>query len=195
MSSVLIVASDICFQPLKESREFNAEELFAYYKQKPQCELKKFLPIIESSPVYPVILDANGKVLSLPPIINGELSKVSVETRNLFIECTANDLTKAKIVINTMCCMFSQYSRTPFTVEAVDVQYEVGRCYGRIFHLTSFRAIPLYPARARTSTRSLSRRRSTVSTAALASTSTPTKWQHSCIECNYGPPRLQTRRR
>ena len=33
--------------------------------------LRKFLPIIESSLVYPVITDAQGTVLSLPPIING----------------------------------------------------------------------------------------------------------------------------
>ena len=41
-------------------------------------------------------------VLSLPPIINGAHSAISLKTRNVFIECTATDLTKAKIVLNTM---------------------------------------------------------------------------------------------
>lgn len=41
-------------------------------------------------------------VLSLPPIINGAHSAITLETKNVFIECTATDLTKAKIVLNTM---------------------------------------------------------------------------------------------
>jgi phenylalanyl-tRNA synthetase beta subunit len=41
-------------------------------------------------------------VLSLPPIINGAHSAITLATRNVFIECTATDLTKAKIVLNTM---------------------------------------------------------------------------------------------
>lgn len=38
---------------------------------------------------------------SLPPIINGAHSAISLETRDVFIECTATDLTKAKVVLNT----------------------------------------------------------------------------------------------
>ena len=34
--------------------------------------LKHFLHIIEDKPVYPVIYDANGVVLSMPPIINSK---------------------------------------------------------------------------------------------------------------------------
>lgn len=41
-------------------------------------------------------------VLSLPPIINGAHSAITLKTKNVFIECTATDLTKAKIVLNTM---------------------------------------------------------------------------------------------
>ena len=39
-------------------------------------KLRKFVPIIQQSVVYPVILDANRTVLSLPPIINGAHSAV-----------------------------------------------------------------------------------------------------------------------
>ena len=38
--------------------------------------LKRFVPIIQSSHVYPVVLDANRTVLSLPPIINSAHSAV-----------------------------------------------------------------------------------------------------------------------
>ena len=40
-------------------------------------KLRKFVPIIQRSLVYPVILDAKRTVLSLPPIINGAHSAVS----------------------------------------------------------------------------------------------------------------------
>lgn len=39
-------------------------------------KLRKFVPIIQQSVVYPVIMDANRIVLSLPPIINGAHSAV-----------------------------------------------------------------------------------------------------------------------
>ena len=58
-------------------------------------KLREYLPIIRNSPNYPVILDSNGVVLSLPPIINGDHSKLTLNTKNVFIECTATDLTRA----------------------------------------------------------------------------------------------------
>lgn len=85
--------------------------------------MKQYLPIIKDSPVYPVMLDSNGVVLSLPPIINGEHSKITLNTKNVFIECTATDLAKAKIVLDTVVCMFSQYCKEKYTIEACEVLY------------------------------------------------------------------------
>merc|ERR1740122_724345 len=86
-------------------------------------QLKKYLPIIRDSPVYPVIHDSNRVVLSLPPIINGEHSKIRLETRDVFIECTATDHTKANIVLNTVVAMFAEYCDKPFAAEPVEVIY------------------------------------------------------------------------
>lgn len=74
--------------------------------------------------MYPVIFDANRTVLSLPPLINGEHSKIGLHTRNVFIECTATDLTKAQLVLNTVVAMFSEYAEDPFSVEPVQVRNE-----------------------------------------------------------------------
>lgn len=57
----------------------------------------------------------------MPPIINGDHSKITLNTKNVFIETTATDLTKAKIVLDTIVCMFSTYCAEPFTVEYCDV--------------------------------------------------------------------------
>jgi phenylalanyl-tRNA synthetase beta chain len=47
-------------------------------------------------------------------------------TKNIFIECTATDLTKAKIVLNTVVSMFSVYCKKAFSVEPVEVVYPDG---------------------------------------------------------------------
>ncbi len=87
-------------------------------------KLKNYLHITESAPKHPVIYDSKRTVLSLPPIINGEHSKIRESTTNVFIECTGLDLTKLNVVINTMCAMFGQYTKTPFQIEPVKVIYE-----------------------------------------------------------------------
>jgi phenylalanyl-tRNA synthetase beta chain len=105
----------------------NGAELMEFYQS--DRKLSKFLHIIKDKPQYPVIYDATGKVLSLPPIINGDHSKIKLTTKNIFIECTATDLTKAKIVLNTVVTMFSTYCKKPFTVEPVEVLYPDGNKY------------------------------------------------------------------
>lgn len=106
---------DISFRPLNQEKEYTGEQIMDLYAVSRraskscfhvyQCffvffqnhaQLKQYLPIIKDSPVYPIIYDSNGVVLSLPPIINGDRSKITLNTKNIFIECTATDLTKVK---------------------------------------------------------------------------------------------------
>lgn len=51
----------------------------------------------------------------MPPIINSEHSKITLNTRNVFIDITATDETKLKIVADIMTTMFSEYCEDPFT--------------------------------------------------------------------------------
>jgi phenylalanyl-tRNA synthetase beta chain len=117
---------DINFVPLTETeRSFNAKELMDHYNTDPTCKhLKPYVPIIYDEPAYPVIYDSKGTVLSLPPIINGRHSRIQLHTKNVFIECTATDKTKANIVLDTVVAMFSEHCSQPFTVEPVDINYE-----------------------------------------------------------------------
>ncbi|CEL98513.1 unnamed protein product [Vitrella brassicaformis CCMP3155] len=114
--------SEIQFVPLNQTESVDGNQLMAMYESHQQ--LKAYLPIIRDSPVYPIIYDSDGVVLSLPPIINGDHSKITLNTRNIFIECTATDLTKAQIVINTLVAMFSPYCAKPYKIEPVLVEYE-----------------------------------------------------------------------
>jgi len=117
---------DIVFQPLTMDKKMNADEFFKHVTDT-NNHLKKYLHIIKDFPKYPVIYDKNRVVLSLPPIINGEHSKISLTTKNVLIEVTALDYTKANIVLNTMVTMFSQYCSTKFSVESVEVEGTDGK--------------------------------------------------------------------
>ncbi|MDA4126653.1 MAG: phenylalanine--tRNA ligase subunit beta [Thaumarchaeota archaeon] len=54
-------------------------------------EGKAYGPVFAGRKLYPIIADAKGEVLSFPPIINGEATKVTSRTRNLFIDVTSTD--------------------------------------------------------------------------------------------------------
>ena len=112
--------SQIKFVPLNQTVEMNGHELMEFYEA--DKRLSKFLPIIKDSPVFPVIYDANRQVLSLPPIINSDHSKIKLTTKNVFIECTATDYTKAKTVLNDICIMFSQYCKIKFSYRLFNLE-------------------------------------------------------------------------
>ncbi|KAK2690304.1 hypothetical protein QWA68_011162 [Fusarium oxysporum] len=110
---------DIKFIPLNQTKEMDCAELMNFYEN--DKHLGRFLHIIRDSPVYPAIYDSNRVVCSLPPIINGDHSKITLDTTNVFIEITATDLTKLDIVTDIMVTMFSMYCSEPFTVEPVQI--------------------------------------------------------------------------
>ncbi|UYV72503.1 FARSB [Cordylochernes scorpioides] len=111
--------SDITFKPLNQSKEFTATELMKLYSG--ESHLKPYLAIIQDKPVYPIMADANGTVLSFPPIVNGDHSKISLDTKNMLIEITGTDIYKVSVVLDTMVTMFSSYCKKPYTVEQVEV--------------------------------------------------------------------------
>ncbi|CAH8289404.1 unnamed protein product [Heterobilharzia americana] len=74
-------------------------------------------------------MDSSNVVLSMPPIINGEHSRITTKTRNIFIEATGTDLHKAIVVLDTLVTMFSEYCEKPFTAESVEIiQHDGSRC-------------------------------------------------------------------
>ncbi|KTW32756.1 phenylalanine-tRNA ligase, beta subunit [Pneumocystis jirovecii RU7] len=116
----------INFIPLNQKKSFNMVELFEFYKN--DKHIGKFLHLIENSPIYPVIYDSNRVVCSLPPIINSEHSKITLNTKNVLIEVTGTDQTKLEIVTNIMVAMFSCYSKDPFTIEPVHIKSPHNQC-------------------------------------------------------------------
>eukprot|EP00915_Cephaloidophora_sp_WS-2016_P009525 GHVH01013613.1.p1 GENE.GHVH01013613.1~~GHVH01013613.1.p1 ORF type:complete len:649 (-),score=103.81 GHVH01013613.1:2023-3969(-) len=113
---------NIKFVPLNREDPVDGSELMLLYSD--HAQLKSYLPLIRNSPKYPVLVDSNDVVLSLPPIINGNHSKMSAETKNVLIDVTALDATKARIVLHVLVASLSMYTKKPYTVEQVSVKYD-----------------------------------------------------------------------
>ncbi|KAL7423660.1 phenylalanine--tRNA ligase subunit beta [Cryptotrichosporon argae] len=108
----------IKFAPLNKDAEYTAEELMTVYEQ--DRHLNKYLHLIRDAPGYPIIYDKHDRVLSMPPIINSQHSRIIAgKTQNIFIDTTAIDQTKLDIVIMMVATMFAEYCAVPFEIEPV----------------------------------------------------------------------------
>lgn len=115
----------IKFRPLNRQEELDGVQLINTLNNDPK--LKHYTHLLKDEPLFPVLCDSNNVVMALPPLINSEHSKLTINTRNVFIDITAKDLTKAKIVLNTLVSMFSLYCDEPFTIEEVQVVTSSGK--------------------------------------------------------------------
>jgi phenylalanyl-tRNA synthetase beta chain len=80
------VSGDYSFRPLDESSEFSVDEILK------DLEIgKQYGHILSTFDKYPLVVDSVGTVLSLPPIVNGQATKVNDRCCNLFVEVTATD--------------------------------------------------------------------------------------------------------
>ena len=109
----------IHFIPLNREEEVNGDGLMSILKEDPK--LGKYLYLLEGKEKYPVMMDSNGVIMSVPPIINSQHTKMTLNTHNVLLDVTGLDYTKCEIVLNTLIAMFSIYCKNPFTVEEVKV--------------------------------------------------------------------------
>lgn len=78
--------NEISFVPLDMSEEMSLDEILRKHSKG-----REYSFILEKKERYPVILDKNKNVISFPPIINAELTRVTHETREIFIDVTGLD--------------------------------------------------------------------------------------------------------
>ena len=110
---------EINFVPLNRTEAVDGDGLMKLLKEDPK--LGKYLYLLDGFDEYPVMMDSNNVIMSLPPIINSQHTKMTLDTHNVFIDITGLDYTKCEIVLNTLVAMFSVYCKEPFTVEEVKV--------------------------------------------------------------------------
>jgi phenylalanyl-tRNA synthetase beta chain len=75
--------------------------------------------LLEKFDKYPLLCDANGKVLSMPPILNSEETRVTQKTRNLFIDVTGPDKNAIDKTIAVIACGLADLGAKVETVQVV----------------------------------------------------------------------------
>lgn len=91
---------DFSFVPLDFEESMTMQEILERHPKG-----VKYAHLMEGFDKYPLILDAKDQVLSFPPIINGQLTRVSHGTRDLFIDVTGLDrkvYTALNIVVTSL---------------------------------------------------------------------------------------------
>ena len=78
---------EISFVPLAKTEKWDLDEILKKHEKGVD-----YAHLLKGKKKYPIITDANGDVLSFPPIINGTLTTVTTETKDLFIDVTGTDL-------------------------------------------------------------------------------------------------------
>ena len=80
------------FIPLDFSEEMNIKEVLSVHPKG-----REYGYIVEGKG-YPVILDVNNEVLSFPPVINGDLTRLTKDSKDVFIDVTGTDKTVESVL-------------------------------------------------------------------------------------------------
>jgi len=91
------------FVPLDYTRELTMEQILAEHPKG-----KAYAHLVNDFPKFPLILDAEGKVLSFPPIINGELTRVTTETKDLLLDTTGTDQRAVMRAVYIICTALAE---------------------------------------------------------------------------------------
>jgi phenylalanyl-tRNA synthetase beta chain len=104
--------ASVSFVPLDMTEELNLREILAKHPKG-----RDYAWCLEGKKKYPIFIDKNNNVLSFPPIINGELTRLTENTRNLFIEMTGTDQQAVDAALNIVSASLADRGGRLQTVE------------------------------------------------------------------------------
>ena len=83
------------FVPLDGDKEYHIDDILTDFDVG-----KKYGHIVKKFDVIPILLDSKDNVISLPPVINGNTTKVDLSTSNLFVEVTSVNSKSARDILS-----------------------------------------------------------------------------------------------
>ncbi|AUB58976.1 MULTISPECIES: phenylalanine--tRNA ligase subunit beta [Methanobacterium] len=105
---------EVSFVPLESDEEMTLREILTQHKKG-----QAYAHLIDQYDRYPLIMDSEDKILSMPPIINGELTKLTSDTRNLFVDVTGTDQQAVERTLNIIATSFAESGATIQTMENI----------------------------------------------------------------------------
>ncbi len=100
------------FVPLDKTEEMSLREILEKHEKG-----IAYKQLVDWATKYPLLMDKEGKVLSMPPIINGELTRVSTSTRNLYLDVTGTDYKAVERSLNVLATALADMGGTIETVK------------------------------------------------------------------------------
>ncbi|MEK6873282.1 MAG: phenylalanine--tRNA ligase subunit beta [Nanoarchaeota archaeon] len=95
---------DVKFIPLEETREMNGLQILQR-----NSTGREYAYLLEGMDKYPFFIDANNEIMSMPPIINSDKTgKISIDTKEIFIECSGFDINTLNKILNILCFAFAE---------------------------------------------------------------------------------------
>ena len=87
---------DIKFIPLGSDKEMTGLQILQRHSTG-----REYAYLLEDYDKYPIFMDANKKILSMPPIINShETGKITENTKEVFVECSGSNFETLKKTLN-----------------------------------------------------------------------------------------------
>ncbi len=108
---------DRSFVPLDFDRDMTLDEILTDHPKG-----RDYAHLVEGFSRFPLIVDASDRVLSFPPIINGELTRVTTATKNILLDCTGTDMRAVMTAVNIICTALAEAGAA---IETVTVDGEV----------------------------------------------------------------------
>ncbi len=100
---VISVDKKYKFTPLAEEKEMSIEDILELHPKG-----KEYAHLMADMDNYPVIIDSENKVLSFPPIINGDHTTVNEQTRDFFIDVTGWDERSCEACLLLICLSLAE---------------------------------------------------------------------------------------
>jgi phenylalanyl-tRNA synthetase beta chain len=91
------------FVPLDYTEEMTMEEILEKHPKG-----RDYAKIVRDFPLFPLIVDADDHVLSFPPIINGERTRVTIDTKNILLDTTGTDQRAVGVAVNIICTAMAE---------------------------------------------------------------------------------------
>ena len=94
----------IKFIPLEANREMSGLEILQRHPTG-----RDYAHLLAGKSKFPVFIDADKNILSMPPIINSQLTgKITEETKDVFVECSGFDLWILEKCLNMVVTILSE---------------------------------------------------------------------------------------
>ena len=102
---------EFMFTPLDSKKPYTLNQILELHPKG-----REFGHLLQEFEEFPVWVDAKGQVLSMPPIINAEETKITQFTKNLFIDITGTDQKAVEQALNMIVANLADRGGTIYKV-------------------------------------------------------------------------------